>query len=73
MHAFRWGWSYKRLQLAQLLGQLDIVLAHVAVALSKFGGEPGWKSLPAPVTFYTEKGARLSLVHPLLHTNIDWH
>jgi hypothetical protein len=31
-HAFRWEYSYKRLQLAQLLGQLGVFLTFASAA-----------------------------------------
>jgi hypothetical protein len=34
-HAFLWGYNYKRLKLAQLLGQLGVVLAWAPAAAGR--------------------------------------
>jgi hypothetical protein len=63
VHVFLWEYSYKRLKLSQLLGQLGVSLTCWPSVMSDF---PDSSENVFEIT--CEKGVRLSLVHPLLHT-----
>ena len=70
-HTFPWEYDYKRLKLAQLLGHLGLSLAPGYLLEVGRGADVDEQAL-AP-RHAGEKDAKLPLVHPLFHTELNWH